>query len=409
MDAVFRLAKRFRGALQDDEVYLHTCGYLLGVASDAKHARLSSDDPEFRATVGQHPTGLALLQAMMFDVTVGASKAPSSDGSSPAAPSETGAEGSATGEAAAAAGPASESAPSEAAEAAVYGFVGTDEDAGRLPAVIAALYEVLDQPMPPPPSADEAAPSPAPERDDGLDEATRAVLAQCVPYKFFEADLGSGDPSLATDEGLTKLTDHGGTLMSLLKTLLEANSLSEALEFLKVRTEAAAAYTSGSAASRARALNQMPERARGRVLSAMVTSVVAYALACRWSHALRGRALTAEQLCEGIVRRVGRRLHMEQGDGAGARILAMLRVWPLLRNQAPYANVQGIPELDEAEVRRAEQEEAMQRLVAADSDVAVEVVAKEPCSPAQLEAASHAVLLASHRTNVARRLAAMSQ
>ena len=100
---------------------------------------------------------------------------------------------------------------------------------------------------------------------------------------------------------------------------------------------------------------------------------------------------------------------MEQGEGAGARLLAMLQAWPLLRSMAPYAKVHGIPELDEAEVRRAEQEEAIQRLQVADSDVAVTVVAKESCSAAQLEAASHAVLLASHRTEVARRLAALGE
>ncbi|KAA0164962.1 hypothetical protein FNF28_03586 [Cafeteria roenbergensis] len=173
MDAVFRLAKRFRGALQDDEVYLHTCGYLLGVASDAKEARLSSADPEFRATVGKHPTGLALLQAMMFDVITDTPKPSPGDGSSAAAPAETPAEPAATGEASAAGGAAPEAAPSEKG-AAVYGFVGTDEDAGRLPAVIAALYEVLDQPMPPAPSTEDAAPATADGDDDGLDEAARA-------------------------------------------------------------------------------------------------------------------------------------------------------------------------------------------------------------------------------------------
>ncbi|KAA0164196.1 hypothetical protein FNF31_02432 [Cafeteria roenbergensis] len=408
MDAVFRLAKRFRGALQDDEVYLHTCGYLLGVASDAKEARLSSADPEFRATVGKHPTGLALLQAMMFDVITDTPKPSPGDGSSAAAPAETPAEPAATGEASAAGGAAPEAAPSEKG-AAVYGFVGTDEDAGRLPAVIAALYEVLDQPMPPAPSTEDAAPATADGDDDGLDEAARAVLAQCVPYKFFEVDLTSGDASLATDESLAKLVDHGGTLMTLIKSLLEANSLGEAIDFLKTRTDAASAHTTGPNAARERALHQLPERARGPVLSAMVTSVVAYALACRWSLALKSRALTADQLCQGILRRVGRRLHMQQGEGAGARLLAMLRAWPLLRNPAPYAKLEGVPELDEAEVRRAEQEEAIQSLQVADSDVDVAVVAKEPCSAAQLEAVSQAVLLASHRTDVARRLAALGE
>ncbi|KAA0164961.1 hypothetical protein FNF28_03585 [Cafeteria roenbergensis] len=197
--------------------------------------------------------------------------------------------------------------------------------------------------------------------------------------------------------------------MTLIKSLLEANSLGEAIDFLKTRTDAASAHTTGPNAARERALHQLPERARGPVLSAMVTSVVAYALACRWSLALKSRALTADQLCQGILRRVGRRLHMQQGEGAGARLLAMLRAWPLLRNPAPYAKLEGVPELDEAEVRRAEQEEAIQSLQVADSDVDVAVVAKEPCSAAQLEAVSQAVLLASHRTDVARRLAALGE
>lgn len=421
---------------------------LLTASFDLDGSRLNSADADFEATLGSHKSGLALLQLLGFDALLDEA----SDEGAPAAGATTTIQPATTGDGAAsapAAGavpatidtPSTGGASTDDAAAAptetvaqgpggdapsrrptIYAFKGRSELKSVVPRLVTMLLDIGEGPMPPKPSeaevaADTRKPSDrgtaAEEAEDesGLsdeEKKTRSLLRQCVPTRFTPVDFEGAGMDMIGDAFLTKLTNHPGTVIGLAKQLCSSN-VKEAVARLLAKMAMITPIFTGLEGSRPARLLEMThgEAVALQALHRMAPDMAAVCLLSRWTTCLFSKALTATELVNEIMRRHGPRLRSTIGSDVASKLFLGMKTLPFIPPPAPYAKVEGLPELDMEQVQAEARKAALRGLEVADSDVAVNVVDLEAHTSTTRPDVIDAVVLQSHEHDIATRLKAL--
>jgi hypothetical protein len=441
-----RIARRFRGALQNDELFQQASMLLLTASFDLENTRLNSADADFEATLGQHKSGIALLQVLGFDAvadaapedasasTISATASPDAVAAAPgvpvaatdalptvpstegadAAPGDAAATSDAAADSSASATPATDTgAVAPAKRATIYAFKGGPELQLVVPRLVTMLLDLAEGPMPPKPADDseEASAGDAAEDESALTEeekTKRSLLRQCVPTRFTHVDFEGSGLEILEDKFMTMLTNHPGTLIGMVSVVAGDHS-KESVARLLVKLGMITPIFTGPEGARATQLRSVVfrEAVALQAVRRMAPDMAGACLLSRWTTCLHSKALSAAELVNEIMKHHGPRLRAKVGSDVAAKLFVGIRNLPFVPPPAEYAKVEGLPEVDMDKLHEEARKAALRGIEVHDSDVAVNVVDSEAHTSTTPPDVIDAVVMQSHQHEVEARLKAL--